>query len=138
MNNRLRINLTAKNIGLMVLCLIVITVGSSITFQHRKTSTDLNIEGHSGIPFVHGEEDGCATCHSTAITGSCTSCHPNPPTTLDNGILFPHHDRATGGPLDTCSDSSCHDSGTDIRYVDTPNASHSYCNNCHSSDLSHG
>ena len=138
MYEKLRIKLTPKNIGITALFLIIITIGFNMSFQPEKEQSDMDIEGHSMIPFAHGDEDGCATCHSTAITGSCTSCHPNPPTTLDNGILFPHHDRASGGPLDTCADSSCHDSDSDIRYVDTPNASHSYCNNCHSSDLSHG
>ena len=106
---KLRINLNLKNIGLMALFIIVVTLGASITFQLRKTSEDMNIEAHSSIPFVHGLEGGCVTCHNSPISGSCVSCHPSPPTTLDNGILFPHHDRAAGGPLDTCSDSSCHD-----------------------------
>ena len=131
--------LTSKHIGLLALCCIVFTLGLSISVQLKKTPTALTIDAHTSIPFVHGQtNEGCATCHSTAITGSCTSCHPSPPTTLDNGILFPHHDRTEGGPLDTCSDSDCHDAGADIRFVDSPNASHSYCTDCHSNDMSHG
>ena len=138
MYNKLRINLTSKNIGWLALCLIILTVGSSITFQPGKKSTGMNLESHSGIPFVHGDENGCATCHSTPITGSCTSCHSNPPTTIGEGILFPHHNKSAGGPLDDCSSELCHNSGTDARYVETLSASHYYCYNCHSGDLAHG
>lgn len=131
--------LTSKKIGLLALCCIIFTLGLSLSVQLKKTPTALTIDAHTSIPFVHGQtNEGCATCHSTTITGSCTSCHPSPPTTLSNGILFPHHDRADGGPLDTCSDSSCHDAGSDVRFVDSPNASHSYCTDCHSNDMSHG
>ena len=128
---------TSKKIGLLTLCCIIATIGLSISIQLKKNNNGLTIETHSVIPFAHAQDDGCAKCHSTPITGSCTSCHPSPPTNLNNGILFPHHDRTEGGPLDTCSDSSCHDAGSDARYVDTPNASHSYCNNCHNTDMSH-
>jgi len=139
MYDKLSIKITSKTIGLLALCCIVFALGLSVSIHMKKNPTTITIEAHSSIPLVHAVDDeGCAKCHSTALTGSCTSCHPSPPTTLNNGVLFPHHDRAAGGPLDTCSDSSCHDAGSDIRFVDTPNASHSYCNECHSNDMTHG
>ena len=131
--------LTFKKIGLLALCCIVFTLGLSISIQMKKTPTAITIDPHSSIPFAHAADgEGCSKCHSTPITGSCTSCHSSPTTTLNNGVLFPHHDRASGGPLDTCSYSSCHDAGSDNRFVETPNASHNYCNKCHSNDMSHG
>ena len=138
-DDTMKYKFTLKNFGLITLCCIIFTIGLSISLQMKKTTSTVTIEAHSDIPFVHAQEDdGCAKCHSTPLTGSCTSCHPSPPTTLNNGVLFPHHDRDEGGPLDTCGDSFCHDAGSDIRYVDTPNASHSYCNSCHSNDMTHG
>ena len=135
----MNVKLSSKKLGLLALCCIVFTIGLSVSLEMKKTPKAITIESHSSIPFAHAQDnEGCATCHSTPITGGCASCHADPPTTLDNGILFPHHDRDEGGPLDTCSDSSCHDAGSDIRFVDTPNASHSYCNICHSGDMSHG
>ena len=135
----MKIKLTSKRIGFLALCCIVFTIGLSISLKMKKTPPALTIDPHTSIPFAHGQTpEGCAKCHSTPITGSCISCHPSPVTTLNNGVLFPHHDTAEGGPLDTCSNSACHDAGTDIRYVDTPNASHSYCNACHSNDMTHG
>ena len=138
-DDTMKLKFTSKNIILLALCFVIFTIGLSISIQMKKTSTTLTIDAHSSITFVHAQDnDGCVKCHSTPLTGSCTSCHPSPPTTLNNGVLFPHHDRAIGGPLDTCNDGSCHDAGYDIRYVETPNASHSYCNNCHSNDMTHG
>ena len=139
MDNKPTVKTTSKTIGLFALCFVVFSLGLGISIQMKKTPTVLTIESHTSIPLVHAQtSEGCSKCHSTPLTGSCTSCHPSPPTTLDNGILFPHHDRSTGGPLDTCSDSSCHDAGSDIRFVDSPNASHSYCTDCHSNDMAHG
>ena len=133
------LKLTSKKKLLLTLCCIVFTLGLSITIQLKETPTILSIDPHSSIPFAHAADgEGCSKCHSTPITGSCTSCHSSPPTTLDNGILFPHHDRASGGPPDTCSHSTCHNAGSDNRFVDTPNARHGYCINCHGNDMSHG
>jgi hypothetical protein len=135
---KLRINLTSKRLGLVALCFLVVALGLGISVRVKKPPRVLTIEAHSSIPLVHAEdESGCATCHTLPLSGSCTSCHPSPPTLLDSGVSFPHHDRDEGGPPDTCSDESCHDAGSDIRYVDTPNASHSFCNDCHSGDMSH-
>ena len=131
--------ITSKKVGLLVLCCVIFTIGLSISIQMKKTPTAMTIDAHSSVLFAHAaDNEGCSKCHSTPITGSCTGCHPSPPTTFNNGVLFPHHNREAGGPLDTCSDSSCHDAGSDARYVDTPNASHNYCNDCHSNDMSHG
>ena len=135
----MKFKLNSKKFGLFALCFIIFMIGLSISIKIKKTPTVSTLEAHTSIPFAHAQENqGCAKCHSTPLSGSCTSCHPSPPTIFNNGVLFPHHDRSAGGPLDTCGDSSCHDAGSDIRYVDTPNASHSYCNDCHSNDMRHG
>ena len=131
------LKLTSKKKLLLTLCCIVFTLGLSITIQLKETPTILSIDPHSSIPFAHAADgEGCSKCHSTPITGSCTSCHSSPPTTLDNGILFPHH--GSDSTIKTCETKACHNAGTDARYVDSPNASHSYCNKCHSNDMSHG
>jgi len=136
----MRVNvITKRNLSILTLCIVMGAMGLGFNLLTRKSSLRYSdIQQHSGIPMAHAaDESGCATCHTQPLTGSCTSCHPSPPTTLKNGVTFPHHNPATGGPPDNCASSSCHNAGSDIRYVEEPNASHSYCDACHSSDISH-
>lgn len=134
----MQFKLKSKNFLVLALCAVVFVLGLSVSIQMRKTPTGLTFDTHLSVPFVHAtDEQGCVTCHSQPITGSCVGCHPSPPASFDNGVIFPHHDREEGGPLDTCSDSSCHDAEDDIRFIDTPKASHSYCDNCHELAMSH-
>lgn len=133
-------NVTSKNFVALTLCLVVLIFGLSISIQMKKTPTGLTIDTHSSIPFVHAvDEAGCSTCHTQPITsGSCEGCHPSPPTSFNNGVTFPHHDEASEVPYKSCEDAACHDAGDDFRYVDTPHASHNYCDNCHQQDIFHG
>ena len=101
-------------------------------------TTITEIESHK-ISVAHGalgDSTGCAECHSQPITsGSCTSteCHPNPPTTIGDGVEFPHHDLTYD-----CAISACHDCAGDYRYVAVISASHGYCGtaDCHD-DITH-
>jgi hypothetical protein len=131
---------TSKNFVALTLCLVVIITGLSISIQMKKTPTGLTIDAHSSIPFVHATDDtGCSTCHKQPITsGSCVGCHPSPSTSFNNGVAFPHHDGTSQVPYKSCEDAACHDAGDDFRYVDTPHASHNYCDNCHQQDIFHG
>ena len=76
-------------------------------------------------------DDGCAKCHTQPIIAECFTCHPSPPTIINDEVLFPHHDPAPGGPNDDCSSDVCHDAGEDIRYVTVLVAGHDYCPLCH-------
>jgi len=133
-------NFSSKNHTAIALCLVVFVLGLGISIQLNKTPKGLTLESHSAIPFVHAADDsGCSTCHSEPITsGSCEGCHPSPTTEFNNGVIFPHHDEDSDVDYKTCESEECHDAGNDFRYVDTPNASHSYCDGCHEEDIFHG
>jgi hypothetical protein len=136
----MQVKITSKNFIALTLCFIVFALGLSISIQMKKTPTGLSFEAHSTIPFVHAvDESGCATCHKQPITsGSCVGCHPSPPTQFNNGVSFPHHNENSDVPYKSCEDAACHDAGDDFRFVDTPHASHNYCDNCHQQHIYHG
>lgn len=120
-----------RRLLLVLACIILLIVATNL--QPRKP---IVIKEHEGILIAHGQlidpTSGCAKCHSEPIVASCTDCHPSPPTTVKSNIAFPHHDTDPGGPPDNCQSSSCHDgNANDARYVKVLEATHSYCQTCH-------
>lgn len=121
-------------ISVIIVPIILTFVISGFSPPQTLFNMNTNCPNSNDLLLFHGsilDTTGCASCHTQPLTGDCIACHPSPSTVINNEVDFPHHDYTPGGPLDDCSDVSCHDSATDIRFVVILIANHDYCFQCH-------
>lgn len=100
-----------------------------VSFEHPLQRVAL-AHSQDQVPIDSLVSSGCAICHEKPITTvACSSCHDAPTTVLED-IRFTHHTEGEDGP--SCNE--CHAAAGDIRFVEIPLVTHTYCQTCHELD----
>ncbi len=138
----------------LIVFILDISINESFTDLGVPQSTIIDIEQSSYKPKFHYTSSKiCSQCHLNPIIVECTSCHPNPPMTINENISFPHHDpngfpqnyshdmnlscslchdpHGPDSPIIDCSSEVCHDAADDVRFVTVREGNLTYCMQCH-------